>query len=67
MAFIRKVRTGSGAVAVQVCQNKYGKIDVLAHLGSAHTPEMVEKLEKKAREVMARGQRRMFDLSKFNK
>lgn len=67
MAFVRKVRTGSGAVAVQVCRNRYGKIEVLRHLGSAHTPEEVEKLEKKARKIMAEGQRSMFDLCQFDK
>ena len=67
MAFVRKVKTGSGATAVQICRNKYGKIEVLKHLGSAWTPETVERLEKKAREIMARGQRSMFDLSRFDK
>ena len=67
MAFIRKVKTGSGATAVQICQNKYGKIEVLEHLGSAHTFEVEEKLEKKARNIMAQGQRTMFNLEKFDK
>ena len=67
MAFVRKVRTGSGATAVQICQNRHKKIEVLAHLGSAWTPEEVERLEKKARKKMAEGQRSLFDLVRFDK
>jgi len=65
--FVRKVKTGSGATAVQVCRSDYGKVVVVEHLGSAHTPEGVEKLEKKAREIISRGQRTMFDLDAFEK
>ena len=64
---MRKVKTGSGATAVQVCESNYGKVVVLEHLGSAHTVEGVEKLEKKARKIIAQGQRSMFDLEKFDK
>ena len=67
MGFVRKVKTGSGAVAVQVCRSRYGEVEVIQHLGSAHTPEGVEKLEKKAREIIAQGQRSIFDLSRFDK
>ena len=37
MAFVRKVRTASGAVAVQVVEKRHGRMEVLHHLGSAHT------------------------------
>jgi len=34
---VRKVRTSSGAVAVQVARKDRGRVVVLAHVGSAHT------------------------------
>ena len=37
MAYVRKVRTASGAVAVQVARKDHGRVVILAHLGSAHT------------------------------
>jgi len=37
VAYVRKVRTASGAVAVQVARKDQGKVVILAHLGSAHT------------------------------
>ncbi|MHB1449923.1 MAG: IS1634 family transposase [Bellilinea sp.] len=39
MAFIRKVRTASGATAIQIAHKQNGKIIRLQHLGSAHTKE----------------------------
>ena len=37
MAYVRKVRTASGAVAVQVVRKHRGQRTILAHVGSAHT------------------------------
>ena len=37
MAYVRKVRTASGAVAVQVVHKHRGEREILAHVGSAHT------------------------------
>ncbi len=37
MAFIRKVKTNSGAIAVQIVSKVGGDIVNLDHLGSAHT------------------------------
>ncbi|PMC74202.1 hypothetical protein, partial [Brachybacterium sp. UMB0905] len=37
MAYVRKVRTASGAVAVQVVQKSRGRLEVFEHVGSAHT------------------------------
>ena len=46
MAYVRKVRTSSGAVAVQVARKDAGRVVILAHLGSAHTdPELGILLE----------------------
>ena len=35
--FLRKVKTASGAVAVQIVEKKHGQRRILEHLGSAHT------------------------------
>ena len=35
MAYVRKVRTASGAVAVQVARKDHGQVVILAHLGWA--------------------------------
>jgi effector-binding domain-containing protein len=39
MAFIRKVKTKSGATAVQIAHKQKGKIVKIIHIGSAHTEE----------------------------
>lgn len=36
MAYIRRVRTASGAIAVQICEKVSGRVRVVEHLGSAH-------------------------------
>ncbi|TGD26169.1 IS1634 family transposase [Brevibacterium sp. S22] len=41
---MRKVTTGSGATAVQIVRKHRGKVTVLEHLGSAHTPEELTAL-----------------------
>lgn len=50
--FIRRVRTGSGAVAVQVAYRQAGRDKVVKHLGSAHSPEQVAALEVAARQFI---------------
>jgi hypothetical protein len=44
MAFIRKVKTKSGATAVQIAFKEKGKIVKIIHLGSAHTEEDLKVL-----------------------
>ena len=44
MAYIRKVKTKSGATAVQIVTKAYGRIASLEHIGSAHTPIQLETL-----------------------
>lgn len=39
MVFIRKVKTGSGATAVQIATKQKGRIIKIIHIGSAHTKE----------------------------
>mgnify|MGYP001489417824 CR=1 FL=1 len=40
MVFVRKVKTASGATAVQIAERIGGRDKVLEHLGSAHTDEL---------------------------
>ena len=44
MAFIRKVKTTSGATAVQIAHKEQGKIVRIDHIGSAHSKEDLETL-----------------------
>lgn len=44
MAFIRKVKTKSGATAVQIVTKRYGQIVDLQHIGSAHSSSELEAL-----------------------
>ncbi|OMH22915.1 IS1634 family transposase, partial [Tersicoccus phoenicis] len=61
MAFVRKVRTGSGATAVQVVQKRHGRLQVIEHIGSAHTPVEVALLVERAR-VVLQGAQQALDL-----
>ena len=56
MAYVRKVRTTSGAVAVQVARKERGKVVILAHLGSAHTDAELGILLQAGRQIVAGGQ-----------
>lgn len=56
MAYVRKVRTASGAVAVQVARKDRGRVLILAHLGSAHTDAELGILLEQAREMVVGGQ-----------
>ena len=61
---MRKVRTTSGAVAVQVARKQNGRVVVLAHLGSAHTDAELGVLLARASEVVAEGQQTLdFEVS----
>ncbi len=52
MAFIRKVKTKSGAIAVQIAYKAYGRITRLEHIGSSHNPEELTTLISLAREKL---------------
>ncbi|AWT51061.1 IS1634-like element ISMsm6 family transposase [Mycolicibacterium smegmatis] len=56
MAYVRKVRTASGAVAVQVARKDAGKVVILAHLGSAHTDAELGILLEQAKAMVIGGQ-----------
>ncbi|WP_435113948.1 IS1634 family transposase [Nocardiopsis synnemataformans] len=63
MAFIRRVRTASGATAVQVAEYVGGrKQRIIAHLGSAHTETELGILLQQAREVLEDDQQGVLDL-----
>ena len=52
MAYVRKVRTASGAVAVQVVRKHRGRGVILAHVGSAHTDAELGILLEQARGIV---------------
>ena len=61
MAFIRKVRTKSGATAVQIVTKAHGEIVGIDHLGSAHTDDELTLLLGLARERLRAGQLSLLD------
>jgi len=52
VAFIRRVRTASGATAVQIAEYSGGRQRILKHIGSAHTEAELGVLLEHARELM---------------
>ena len=56
MAYVRKVLTASGAVAVQVARKDHGRVVILAHVGSAHTDAELGILLEQARQMVVGGQ-----------
>lgn len=61
MAFIRKVKTASGATAVQVAHSVYGRIVRIDHIGSAHNPAELELLTALAQTRLTARQSSLFD------
>lgn len=61
MAFIRKVKTSSGAIAVQIAHKRYGHISKIEHIGSSHTDEELQILITLARKRLLGTQRSLFD------
>lgn len=56
MAYVRTVRTGSGATAVQIVHSSRRGARDVEHLGSAHDAQAVEALKAVARQRLADGQ-----------
>jgi hypothetical protein len=56
VAYVRRVRTASGAVAVQVVRKHRGQRTILAHVGSAHTDAQLGILLERARRMAAEEQ-----------
>ena len=61
MAYVRKVKTKSGATAVQVAYKHWGKIVRIDHIGSAHTEEKLQLLIALARQRIWGSQPSLFD------
>ena len=62
MAWIRRVRTASGATAVQIAEYDGGRRKIVAHVGSAHTEAELGILMERAREMMSDSAQGAFDL-----
>ena len=60
MAYIRKVKTKSGATAVQIVTKAYGRIVHLEHIGSAHTQTQLDMLLALARKLLLANQPSLF-------
>jgi len=60
MAFIRKVKTKSGATAVQIAYKQKGKITKIIHIGSAHTDEELRILLDLAHKQLQENQLELF-------
>lgn len=65
MAYIRKFKTASGATGVQVCYKEHSKIVKTIHVGSANSPEGLNKLLVRAQEIIDEGKNSLFNLSDF--
>ena len=61
MAYIRKVKTKSGATAVQVVRKQAGRIVSLKHVGSAHTERELCALLTLAQDQLHRDQLHLFE------
>lgn len=67
MAYIRKFKTTSGATGVQVCYKEGNRVVKTLHVGSASTEAGLNKLLKKAREIIDQEKGRpLFNLDRFN-
>lgn len=60
MAFIRKVKTASGATAVQIAHKVYGRIIKIEHIGSAHSKEDLDTLLVLAKNRLLGSQQSLF-------
>lgn len=60
MSFIRKVKTSSGATAVQIVRKLSARIVKVDHLGSAHTNEELKVLMSLAKKRLQGGQQSLF-------
>jgi len=60
MAYIRKVKTASGATAVQIARKEKGQIVKINHIGSAHTSEELAVLMAIARKKLHENQLELF-------
>jgi len=66
MAYIRKVKTASGATAVQVAHSAYGKFIPIEHIGSAHNPAELQLLQSLAKIKISSQQTSLLDPTPAN-
>ena len=66
MAYIRKFKTSSGAIGVQVCYKQQGKVVKTVHIGSTHSKKGLPKLLQKAQGVIDAGKLPLFNLKKYD-
>lgn len=60
MTYIRRVKTSSGATAIQLVRKTHGRITQLEHIGSAHTPDEETILIQLARQRLHANQTPLF-------
>ena len=60
MSFIRKIKTSSGATAIQIARKSSGRVVEIIHLGSAHSREELEILLSLARKRLRGNQQSLF-------
>ena len=65
MAYIRKIKTGSGATAIQICYKDHQKVSKIVHVGSAKTREGVAKLRKIAKALLDKGKNPLFEVDEY--
>jgi hypothetical protein len=56
VAYVRKVKTASGATAVQIVEKRHGVRQIVAHVGSAHDEAELAVLMASARGRIHAGQ-----------
>jgi hypothetical protein len=61
VAYVRKVRTASGAVAVQVARKNRGRVEIVTHVGSAYTDAELGILLDQARGIVT-GEQEALDI-----
>ena len=66
MAFIRKVKTASGATAVQIAYKQKGRIIKIIHIGSAHNEEELNILVALAHKRLQENQLELFPEAQFS-
>lgn len=62
MAWVRRVRTASGATAVQIAESLDGRRRIVRHVGSAHDEAELGLLVEEARRLLADDQQGVLDL-----
>src|SRR3954469_14302850 len=62
VAWVRRVRTGSGATAVQIAESVGGRRRIVAHVGSARTEAELGLLLERARAMLPDGGQEALDL-----